>query len=159
MWGGPSQLETWDMKPDAPSEYRGPLDPIRTNVPGIDICEYMPRLAQTAHRFSIIRSLHHEMSAHNDGSIEVLTGKMPSAPDPTSQARSEHPDFGMIASSVRGPRPDGMPQYVGAQKSPFMTRPVYLGIAHKAFETGDPAKPGYAPKKPYVGDGNRQSPS
>lgn len=146
MWGGPSQLETWDMKPDAPSEYRGPLNPIHTNVPGIDICEYMPRLAQIADRFSIIRSLYHEMSAHNDGSIEVLTGKTPSVPDLTSQARSEHPDFGMIASRVRGLRADGMPQYVGAQKSPFMTRPSYLGIAHKAFETGDPSKPAYAPK-------------
>jgi hypothetical protein len=146
MWGGPSQLETWDMKPDAPSEYRGPLNPIRTNVPGMDICEYMPRLAQTAHRFSIIRSLHHKMAAHNDGSIEVLTGKTPGVPDPTSQARSEHPDFGMIASNVRGLQPDGMPQYVGAQKAPFMTKPVYLGIAHKAFETGDPSKPDYAPK-------------
>jgi hypothetical protein len=146
MWGGPSQLETWDMKPDAPSEYRGPLDPIRTNVPGMDICEYMPLLAQTAHRFSIIRSLHHELSAHNDGSIEVLTGKPPSVPDPTSQARSEHPDFGMITSKVRGLRTDGMPQYVGAQKAPFMTRSAYLSIAHKAFETGDPSKPDYAPK-------------
>src|SRR5579862_5607461 len=46
MWGGPSQLETFDMKPDAPSDYRGPLSPIRTNVPGIEICEYMPLLAQ-----------------------------------------------------------------------------------------------------------------
>ena len=146
MWGGPSQLETWDMKPDAPSEYRGPLNPIHTNVPGIDICEYMPRLAQIADRFSIIRSLYHEMSAHNDGSIEVLTGKTPSVPDLTSQAQSEHPDFGMIASRVRGLRADGMPQYVGAQKAPFMTRPSYLGIAHKAFETGDPSKPAYAPK-------------
>lgn len=146
MWGGPSQLETWDMKPDAPSEYRGPLTPIRTNVSGIDICEYMPRLAQNAHRFSLIRSLHHTMSSHNDGSIEVLTGKTPSVPDPTSQARSQHPDFGMIASKIRGLRPDGIPQYVGAQKSPFMTKPAYLGIAHKAFETGDPSKPGYSPK-------------
>jgi hypothetical protein len=146
MWGGPSQLETWDMKPDAPSEYRGPLNPIRTNVSGLDICEYMPRLAQTAHHFSLIRSLHHKMSAHNDGSIGVLTGKTPSVPDPTSQARSEHPDFGMIASNVRVLQPNGMPQYVGAQRAPFMTRPGYLGIAHKAFETGDPAKPGYMPK-------------
>jgi len=146
MWGGPSQLETWDMKPDAPSEYRGPLNPIHTNVPGLDICEYMPLLAQHADRFSIIRSLHHEMAAHNDGSIEVLTGVTPSVPDPTSQARSQHPDFGMVASRVRGMRADGMPQYVGAQKSPFMTRPAYLGIAHKAFETGDPSKADYAPK-------------
>jgi len=110
MWGGPSQLETYDMKPDAPLEYRGPLKPIRTNVPCIEICEYMPLQAQIADKFSIIRSLHHEMSSHNDGSIEVLTGKTPRIADPTSTARSEHPDFGMIASHWRRGRDDGMPQ-------------------------------------------------
>lgn len=146
MWGGPSQLETYDLKPEAPQEYRGPLSPIRTNVPGIEICEYLPLQARMADKFSIIRSLHHEMAAHNDGSIEVLTGKTPRVPDPTSQARSEHPDFGMIASSIRGGRADGMPQYVGVQRAPFMTNPGYLGVAHKAFETGDPSPPGYAPQ-------------
>ena len=146
MWGGPSQLETYDMKPDAPAEYRGPLHPIPTNVPGMDICEYMPLQAQIADRFSIIRSLHHEMSAHNDGSIEVLTGKTPSVPDPTSQARSEHPDFGMIASRMRSPRADGMPHYIGAQRSPFMTNPGYLGVSHKAFDTGDPSKKDFEPR-------------
>ena len=145
MWGGPSQFETWDMKPDAPADFRGPLKPISTTVPGMDICEYMPKQAQRAERFSLIRSLHHEMSAHNDGSIEVLTGKTPTVPDPTSQARSEHPDFGMIASWHRGLRVDGMPQYVGLQKAPFMTNPGYLGVSHRAFETGDPSKPGFAP--------------
>ncbi|HLJ09633.1 MAG TPA: DUF1501 domain-containing protein, partial [Planctomycetaceae bacterium] len=145
MWGGPSQLETYDMKPDAPAEYRGPLSPIRTNVPGMEICEYLPLQAQIADKFSIIRSLHHEMAAHNDGSIEVLTGKTPRLPDPTSQARSEHPDFGMIASYARGGRSDGMPQYVGVQRAPFMTMPNYLGVAHKAFETGDPSRPDFAP--------------
>lgn len=146
MWGGPSQLETYDMKPDAPLEYRGPLRPIRTNVPGMEICEYMPLQAQMADKFSIVRSLHHEMAAHNDGSIEVLTGKTPRVPDVTSQAFSEHPDFGMVASLVRGPRKDGLPQYVGVQRAPFMTRPTYLGVAHKAFETGDPSVPDYTPK-------------
>lgn len=146
MWGGPSQLETYDMKPAAPQEYRGPLNPIPTNVPGIEICEYMPLQAQIADKFSIVRSLHHEMSAHNDGSIEVLTGKTPRVPDVTSQARSEHPDFGMIASYARGPHPAGLPQYVGVQRSPFMTMPNYLGVAHKAFETGDPSKPDFAPQ-------------
>jgi hypothetical protein len=126
MWGGPSQLETYDMKPDAPVEYRGPLKPIRTNVPGMDICEYMPLQARMADQFSIIRSLHHEMSSHNDGSIEVLTGKTPRIADPTSTT-------------------DGMPQYVGLQKAPFMTMPNYLGVAHKAFETGDPSKPDFSP--------------
>lgn len=145
MWGGPSQLETYDMKPQAPVEYRGPLRPIPTNVPGIEICEYMPLQAQMADKFSIIRSLHHEMSSHNDGSIEVLTGKTPRIADPTSTAKSEHPDFGMIASLLRKGRPDGMPQYVGLQKAPFMTMPNYLGVAHKAFETGDPSKPEFAP--------------
>ena len=146
MWGGPSQLETYDMKPNAPSEYRGPLRPIRTNVPGIEICEYMPLQAQIADKFSIIRSLHHEMSSHNDGSIEMLTGKTPAVADPTSTARSQHPDFGMIASRVRGPRHDGMPQYAGVQRAPFMTNPGYLGVSHQAFETGDPAKPDFSPK-------------
>ena len=140
MWGGPSQLETYDMKPDAPSEYRGPLDPIKTNVPGIEICEYMPGQSKIADKFSIIRSLHHTMSAHNDGSIEVLTGKTPTVPDPTSQAHSEHPDFGMVVSHMRGIHREGLPQYVGAQKAPFMTTAGYLGAAHTAFETGDPSK-------------------
>lgn len=146
MWGGPSQLETYDMKPNAPQEYRGPLHPIATNVPGMEICEYMPLQAARADKFSIIRSLHHEMSSHNDGSIEMLTGKTPLVPDPTSTARSQHPDFGMITSFIRGLRSDGMPQYIGAQKAPFMTDPNYLGIAHKAFETGDPSKDDYTPK-------------
>src|SRR5688572_23043441 len=68
MWGGPSQFETFDPKPDAPSEYRGPFRPIRTNVPGIDVCELFPRLAKRADRFALVRSLHHTMSSHNDGS-------------------------------------------------------------------------------------------
>lgn len=145
MWGGPSQLETYDLKPDAPSEYRGPFSPINTNVPGLDLCEHFPLQAKIADKLSIIRSLHHEMSAHNDGSIEVLTGKTPSVPDLTSQARSEHPDFGMIAAKVRGARADGLPQYVGAHKAPFMTMPQYLGLGTRAFETGDPSVKDYSP--------------
>src|SRR6059058_3919213 len=77
MWGGPSQFETWDPKPDAPAEYRGPFKPIRTAVPGLDICELFPRQAKIAKRFALVRSLHHTMSSHNDGSIELLTGKTP----------------------------------------------------------------------------------
>ena len=102
MWGGPSQLETYDCKPDAPSEYRGPLRPIRTTVPGLDICEVFPLQAKLGHRISLVRSLHHQMSSHNDGSIELLTGKTPAKEDPTSTAKSDHPDFGMVASRLRG---------------------------------------------------------
>jgi hypothetical protein len=145
MWGGPSQLETWDMKPQAPSEYRGPFSPIPTSVPGIEICELFPQHAKLAHRFSIVRSLHHEMASHNDGSIELLTGKTPLKTDPTSTAKSDHPDLGMIASRVRGPRPNGLPQYIGIPKQPFMTQPVYLGLSHSAFATGNPAVENFAP--------------
>jgi uncharacterized protein (DUF1501 family) len=145
MWGGPSQIETWDPKPNAPEGYRGPFRPIATRVPGMSICELFPRQAELADRFSLVRSLHHTMSAHNDGSIEVLTGKTPARPDPTSTALSEHPDFGMIAGRVRGLRADGLPQYVGIPHQPFMTRPTYLGLSQRGFDTGDPSVTTYAP--------------
>jgi hypothetical protein len=145
MWGGPSQFETFDPKPNAPAEYRGPFRPIHTAVPGMDICELFPRLAQQGRRIALVRSLHHTMASHNDGSIEVLTGKTPAVADPTSTARSEHPDFGMIASRLRGVRPDGLPQYVGIPSQPFMTRPTYLGLQHQGFAAGDPSAAGYAP--------------
>ena len=145
MWGGPSHLETYDLKPLAPSEYRGPFSPIPTDVPGLDICELFPRQARLGSRLSLVRSLHHEMSAHNDGSIELLTGKTPDRPDPTSTAKSEHPDFGMVASKLRGARSDGLPNYVGIPRQPFMTRPVYLSLAHSAIAAGDPSNKDYKP--------------
>src|SRR4051794_37595475 len=124
MWGGPSQLETYDLKPDAPAEYRGPFRPIATAVPGLDVCELFPLQAKLGDKVSLIRSLHHTMSAHNDASIEVLTGKTPAVADPTSTSRSDHPDFGMVASRLRGTRPDGLPRYVGVPRQPFMTQPT-----------------------------------
>jgi hypothetical protein len=146
MWGGPSQLETWDCKPDAPSEYRGPLRPIKTTVPGLDVCEVFPLQARLGHRIALVRSLHHRMSSHNDGSIELLTGKTPNKEDPTSTARSEHPDFGMIASRLRGSPSSGLPAYVGIPRVPFMTQPVYLGMAHSGFTAGDPSVVDFRPR-------------
>ena len=64
LTGGPSQLDTWDMKPDAPSEIRGPFRPIKTNVPGIEISEIFPRMARLADKFAIIRSVHHTETTH-----------------------------------------------------------------------------------------------
>jgi hypothetical protein len=145
MWGGPSHLETYDMKPEAPVEYRGPFRPIRTEVPGLDICELFPLQAKQAKRFSLVRSLHHKMSSHNDGSIEVLTGKTPAIADPTSTALSSHPDLGMIAAKTRGMRSDGLPGYIGIPNQPFMTRPAYLGVGWKGFAAGNPAAENYAP--------------
>jgi hypothetical protein len=146
MWGGPSHLETYDLKPNAPSEYRGPFSPIRTRVPGLDVCELFPLQARLGDKIALVRSLHHQMTAHNDGSIELLTGKTPSKPDPTSTALSEHPDFGMVVGKVRGPHPQGLPRYVGIPNQPFMTRPAYLGLSAKGFAAGDPSHPAYAPR-------------
>lgn len=146
MWGGPSQLETWDCKPDAPSEYRGPLRPIRSTVPGLDVCEVFPRQAQLGHRIALVRSLHHGMSSHNDGSIELLTGKTPVKEDPTSTAKSDHPDFGMIAGKLRGSGPGGLPAYVGIPRVPFMVQPTYLGMTHAGFAAGNPALPDFKPQ-------------
>src|SRR5271166_5366961 len=66
--GGPSQLDTWDLKPNAPSEVRGPFQPIRTNVPGVEICEHFPLMAARAERYAIVRSVHHtEAPIHETG--------------------------------------------------------------------------------------------
>lgn len=146
MWGGPSQLETWDCKPDAPSEYRGPLRPIHSTVPGLDVCEVFPLQARLGKRIALIRSLHHNMSSHNDGSIELLTGKTPLKEDPTSTARSDHPDFGMVASYLRGSAASGLPRYVGIPRVPFMVQPNYLGMAHAGFAAGNPSVPQYRPQ-------------
>ncbi|MFO0875780.1 MAG: DUF1501 domain-containing protein [Gemmataceae bacterium] len=145
MWGGPSHFETFDPKPEAPEGIRGPFRPIRTAVPGMQICELFPRIAQQAQRMTLVRSLHHALPNHNDGSIEVLTGKTPAKPDPTSTNFSEHPDFGMIASELRRRPGSPMPGYVGVPRVPFMVRPNYLGVSARGFDAGDPSAVPYAP--------------
>tara|TARA_B100000029_G_scaffold255896_2_gene252703 strand:+ start:426 stop:1841 length:1416 start_codon:yes stop_codon:yes gene_type:complete len=147
--GGASQFETYDLKPEAPSAIRSQFAPISTNVPGMDICELFPLQAKIADKFSLIRSLHHEMSSHSDGGITVLTGKAPLVPDPTSTSRSDHPDFGSVASRVLGTGPNVMPPYVAIPRKPYMTQPAYLGLHHGAFEVGDPNAKGF--RAPHVG--------
>lgn len=145
MHGGPSHLETYDLKPAAPVEYRSVFRPIATNVPGLDVCELFPRQALLADKFSLVRSLHHGMSSHSDGGIEVLTGKTPVRPDPASQSVGEHPDLGAVASKLRGVHPDAVPRWVAIPQKPYMTRPAYLGLHHGAFVVGDPSRPDYKP--------------
>ncbi len=143
--GGPSQLETYDLKPDAPSAYRSIFSPIATNVPGMDICELFPLQAKLADKIALVRSLHHTMSSHSDGGIEVLTGKTPSQADPTSTSKSEHPDFGSVASKIRGMDTRAIPPYVAVPNRLYMTRPQYIGSHHSAFEVGDPSNKNYKP--------------
>jgi len=143
--GGASQLETYDLKPDAPTETKSQFAPIATRVPGMDICELFPLQAAIAEKFSIVRSLHHDVGIHSDGGIVVLTGKRPEKLDPTSQSKSDHPDFGSIASKTRGLGRNVMPPYVAIPQKMYMTRPTYLGLHHGAFEVGDPNQESYRP--------------
>jgi uncharacterized protein (DUF1501 family) len=155
LHGGASQLETYDLKPAAPSSYRSVFEPIATNVPGLDICELFPLQAKIADKFSLIRSIHHDIGIHSDGGILVLTGKTPSRLDPTSQSKSEHPDFGSVVSRVRGMGANAIPPYIAIPAKPYMTRPTYLGLHHGAFEQSDPSVPSYAGPQIRVGRGEQ----
>jgi len=78
--GGMSHLESYDLKPDAPLEYRGTLRPIKTNVPGIEVCELFPQHAKIADKFTLIRSICHEFADHGGGHKRFLTGRLPATP-------------------------------------------------------------------------------
>src|SRR5438128_36863 len=96
--GGPSHLDTWDLKPQASSEVRGPFRPIRTNVPGVEICEHFPLMAARADRYAIVRSVHHtEAPIHETGHQLMQTGRL-------FRGGQEHPHYGAVLSRLRGPR-------------------------------------------------------
>src|SRR6185437_15598993 len=96
--GGPSQLETFDPKPDAPSGVRGPFRPIRTNVPGVELCEHLPLMAKMADRFAVLRSVHHTSAPiHETGQQMMQTGRL-------FRADEERPHFGAVVSHLRGGR-------------------------------------------------------
>jgi uncharacterized protein (DUF1501 family) len=104
--GGPSQLDTWDLKPDAPSTIRGPFRPINTNVPGIRIGEHFPRMARQAHRYALVRSVHHEEAPiHETGQQLMQTGRV-------FRDGQEYPHYGAVLSHQYGPRLPGVPPFV-----------------------------------------------
>ena len=144
-YGGMSQLETYDLKPDAPTEFRSVYKPISSSIPGMDLCELFPQQAKLADKISIIRSMHHRMNSHSDGHIHGLTGKPPIQPDPTSNQKSEHPDFGMIASKLLGRHPRALPRFVSIPSPVNYTRVNYLGVEHQSFPVGDPSANNYSP--------------
>ena len=74
LTGGPSQHDTFDMKPDGPSEYRGEFKPISTRTPGLQICEHFPELARRSEKWALVRSLTHKESGHDKGTYVMLTG-------------------------------------------------------------------------------------
>ncbi len=112
LFGGPSQLDTFDLKPDAPDQFRGEFRPIATNVPGIQICEHLPRLARQADKYCLIRGMHHEHPRHGWGLYYMLTGHRHNRPDldaPTTA--DDFPGLGALLSKLGAQRP-GLPTAV-----------------------------------------------
>jgi hypothetical protein len=102
-YGGPSQLDTFDLKPEAPAEVRGEFRPIATSVPGIHICEHLPRLARLMHKVALIRSVTHTARLHDSAAIHALTGRPLDGPDrelfaPLPQV---YPSYGSAVAYLR----------------------------------------------------------
>lgn len=127
--GGPSHIDTFDLKPNAPDEIRGPFRPGRTNVTGIQINEHLPRLARLADKFALIRSLHHNRAEHSGGTHRFLTGYPSLA---ANLQNAEYPDIGsVVAKELDGSAADA-PVYVGNTKF-YGGGPGYLGSAYAPF--------------------------
>src|SRR5262245_1128519 len=133
LFGGPSHVDTYDMKPDAPAEYRGEFRPIRSNVPGFDLCELMPRQAKIADKLALVRSMAFNPNFHDP--VELFSGFR----KPTEAGVAARPDFGSVVSRLRSGKGHQLPAYVALDKTvgdEFRNGPAYLGIAHKAFIPG-----------------------
>ncbi len=127
--GGPSHLDLFDLKPGAPADYRGPFEPIRTNVPGIEISEHLPRLATMADKFTLLRSLHHERAEHSGGTNRFLTGYPSVAPN---LADSEFPEIGSVATKKLEDPSRQVPFFVGNTQF-YGGGPAYLGPAYAPY--------------------------
>jgi hypothetical protein len=114
--GGAAQLDTFDLKPDAPSGIRGPYKPIATRTPGIALCEKLPRLAQWTHRLAIVRSAHHHLTAHNSSAAYALSGRSPGSDANIAPTAGDHPAMGAVIARLTPPGP--LP--------PFVLTPTYL---------------------------------
>lgn len=132
MDGGPTHLETFDLKPEAPSEIRGEFQPIETNVSGIRICEYMPKLAQIADKYAIVRSVCHNQGNHGAGNHYMMTGAPPRIPVGCGAFVSFHPSMGSVAAKER-PAPHGLPGYFSMPNMSRSGGPNFLGAKYAPF--------------------------
>lgn len=151
MWGGPAHQDTWDMKPDAPAEVRGEFKPISTKVPGTQICEHFPQLAQRTDKLAIVRSMTHNNADHTISTHFLLTG-MP--PPPVAEIRMQWPAIGSVLSKLgrgRGVLPpfismrpkleNDVPRFVEQSQGQFAG---WLGPLYDPMTIdGDPSKPDY----------------
>src|SRR6266540_6917942 len=140
LWGGPAHLDTWDPKPDAPIEFRGPFSPIATKTTGVRIGELFPQLARRSDAFAIIRSLHTQSNDHGVAGTIGLTGSSAGAVDlgGKTQTGGPRPATGSVVARVRS---------AGAKLPPFMVVGGRLHQGKKAIigEGGGPLGAKYDP--------------
>ena len=149
--GGPAHQDLWDMKPEAPAEVRGEFRPIATHVPGLQVCEHLPRFALQAHRLAFVRSVSHSMSEHNSATYYALSGVHPIRGGQLVQgvSRENMPTFGSVLARLR-PTGGALPSFVHVPE--IMSNSGFdiagqsagfLGAAYEPFVTGDPSRPAY----------------
>lgn len=134
--GGPSHFETFDPKPDAPSEIRGEFQPIETKVPGMFFSENMRRLSAISDKFSIVRSVRHDQNNHGAGNHYMTTGAPTRIPVSCGAFVSFHPSMGSVVSHERG-APHGLPPYFSLPDMSRSGGPNFLGARHAPFVVGD----------------------
>lgn len=134
LHGGLSTIDSWDLKPDAPAEFRGPFQPIATNVPGISIGEHLPKIARVMDKIALIRSFRHHNSDHGPADHYMFTGYFPQAGfNPTLKPNNQKPACGSVIARMLGPRgsvppyvclprlhPSGSSAYLGPMAAPFV---------------------------------------
>jgi hypothetical protein len=132
LGGGPSHMDTFDLKPNAPKEYRGEFNPIATNVPGIEISEHLPKLAKCADKYTILRGVSHSLAAHDLGSKYMNTGNRPIP-------SLEFPGYGSVVSKELSGAPD-LPPFVAIPNTPQV--PGHLGVEFAPFSTNSTPRAG-----------------
>lgn len=136
--GGMPHMETYDMKPGAPQEYRGPFKPIPTNVRGIEVCELLPKHAKIADKFAIIRSIHHEFADHGGAHKRMMTGRPPAVP--TGTVNDAPAATCIVKKLMGGSAENGVPTCVSMQRSEtvdtYAMGAAYLGAANTPFMVG-----------------------
>ena len=127
--GGPSQIDTYDPKPDAPAEFRGEFGTIDTSVPGVSLSDLLPRQARLLDRMAIIRSVQHTSADHGVGTHWIMTG----FPGQPSHRDNERPSVGAVVARLTGANAPGMPPYVAIPSAPPFGLGAYLGPGGNPF--------------------------
>ena len=127
--GGPSHMDMYDLKPNAPSEFRGEFKPISTNVPGVQISEHFPNQAKMFDKLAVVRSL---VSVDEHSDSQVMTGYSENI-----NRVVHHPSFGSVISKLHSNQSD-IPPFVSLRGMTKGTEPGYLGIAHRPFTPDGP---------------------